>query len=285
MEREFQLFKREKQYVQNVSVNTLEFYQRAFNQFKKHIKVSELEKLKAIDLIELVASMREAGMSPACCDAHIRGINPFLTWCFENQITREHLKIKRVKFEQRVMKTFKDSQVKAIISYKPKDEIEKRMHVIMLLLLDTGIRINEALTLERCGIDFDNLLITVMGKGNKERIVPFSIELRKVLFKFVKTHKFDLIFCNRYGGKLRYDNMRRDLNSILGSLGITDLEGSFHAFRRCFATNYIRNNGNPLKLQRMLGHTTLAMTNKYVRLVSDDLSQEHQRTSILNRLR
>jgi integrase/recombinase XerD len=84
---------------------------------------------------------------------------------------------------------------------------------------------------------------------------------------------------------LRYDNMRRDLNSVLENLGITDFDGSFHAFRRCFATNYIKENGNPLKLQRMLGHTTLTMTNKYVRLVSDDLSKEHQRTSILNRLR
>jgi integrase/recombinase XerD len=109
-----------------------------------------------------------------------------------------------------------------------------------LLLADTGLRVNEALTLERSDIDFDNLLLSVVGKGSKNRIVPFSVEMRKILVKFMSCHKFDLVFCNRYGGKLRYDNMRRDFNTIIEKLGITGFEGCFHAFRRFFATLTIR---------------------------------------------
>ena len=179
------------------------------------------------------------------------------------------------------MKTFTPSQVKALVNYKPKDYFSKRLHTILLVLMDTGIRINEALTLEKSGVDFDNLLVSVIGKGDKERIVPFSIELRKTLYQFVKLHKFDLVFCNRYGGKLGYNNIRRDYNKLIDKLGIEGIDGSFHAFRRCFATNYIKENGNPLKLQRMLGHTTLKITNEYVKLIVDDLSKEQQRTSLL----
>ena len=63
---------------------------------------------------------------------------------------------------------------------KPKRFDQWRLYGIMCLLLDTGLRIEEALTLRRRDVDFDNLLVTVFGKGRKERRVPFSFELRKV---------------------------------------------------------------------------------------------------------
>lgn len=282
MDKEFELFIREKRFVQNASEHTLEFYRYSFQAFKKHCPAGDLDKLK---LVSLVASMRESGMSAACTDARIRGINPFLTWLFENNLTTEHLKIRRQKIQKRVIKTFTEAQVKSIINYKPKDQYERRLHTLMLLLFDTGIRINEALTLERRGVDLDNLLISVIGKGNKERIVPFSIELRKTLFKYLKTHNFELVFSCRHGGKLLYNNVRRDFNKLIAKLGITGFDGTFHAARRCFATNYIKENGNPLKLQRMLGHTTLKQTNEYVKMVTDDLRQEQGRTSLLNKYR
>jgi integrase/recombinase XerD len=153
------------------------------------------------------------------------------------------------------------------------------------MMMDTGVRINEALTLKRSNVDFDNLLMLVYGKGNKERVLPFSYELRKILYRHIRGHKFELVFANRDGGKLRYDNVRRDLNTLKAKLKIADTGGAFHPFRRTFSTNFIRSKGNPLVLQRLLGHTTLQQTNQYVKLVTEDLSEEQQRTSILSRLR
>lgn len=281
--KEFELFIREKRFVQNVSEHTIEFYRYGFNTFVKHgFNLSTISKAQ---LMECIAKMRESGLSASCTDAYIRGINPFLTWLFENGLTEQHFKVARIKFEKRAMKTFTEKQIIAIINYKPKDWYEKRLLALLLLLADTGIRINEALTLQRNGIDFDNLLITVSGKGNKQRIVPFSVELRKTLYKFLATHKFDLAFPNQYGGKLRYNNMRRDFNKVVEKLGITGFDGSFHAFRRFFATNYIRQSGNTFMLQRLLGHASQVMTSQYVKLVTEDLSKEQNRTSILNRNR
>ncbi len=56
----------------------------------------------------------------------------------------------------------------------------------MLFLLDTGCRISEALALSVNNIDFDNLLVTLDGKGRKQRIVPFSVDLRRALYRRIK---------------------------------------------------------------------------------------------------
>lgn len=285
MEREFQLFLREKRFVSNVSNNTVEFYEYSYKALEKYSSIKAVSDLNKTNLIDLIATMREQGVSDSCADARIRGINPFLTWLYENEYTREHFKIKRIKLQKRIMKTFTDSQIKAIIGYKPKDFYEKRLQTILMLLMDCGIRINEALTLTRSQIDFDNLLITVIGKGDKERVIPFSFELRKALFKFLRSHKFDLAFPNRNGNKLLYDNVRRDFNNLIDKLGIEGFDGSFHAFRRCFARNFVRNGGNLFYLQKLLGHTTLKMSREYVELETEDLQKEQHRTSLLNRLR
>jgi integrase/recombinase XerD len=284
MEKEFELFLREKRFVSNASKHTIEFYKRSFVTFKKHSSLENIDDINRTALVEFVSSMREKGLSASCSDAYVRGINPFLTWLFENELTSEHFKVKRIKFQKKVMKTFNVSQVKAIVTYKPKNYYEIRLHTLLLLLLDCGIRINEALTLTRSNIDFDNLLIMVDGKGNKQRVVPFSFEMRKALFKLLRLSNFELVFASREGGKLGYNNVRRDFNKLIEKLRIEDVDGSFHAFRRCFARNFVRSGGNLFYLQKILGHTTLKMSREYIELETQDIQKEQLRTSLLNRV-
>lgn len=275
----FQLFLKEKRYIQNVSQNTILFYEQSFKTFNLQ------EPLTKSQLSERVTTLREAGKSPACCDAYIRGINPFLTWLFENEHLGEHLKIKRLKLEKRVMKTFTDAQIKSILTFKPKNFHEARLHTLLCTLAETGIRIDEGLGLTRNRIDFDNLLLTVQGKGNKERIVPFSVELRKLLFKWLKQHNFPLVFPTRCGGKQLYDNVRRDFCRLMDKLGIDGFDGAFHAFRRCFAKNYTRRGGNLFYLQQILGHEDIKVTRTYVDVEVEALQETHLQTSLMNRLR
>ncbi len=275
----FQQFLKEKRYLKNLSQHTIEFYERAFKQFNLQEPITKSQ------LNERVTAMREAGKSPACVDAHTRGINPFLTWLHENEYLGEHLKVKRAKLEQRVMRTFSEAELKALVSYKPKDYYERRTHAMLCLILDTGIRINEALTLKRSGVDFDNLLVTVLGKGNKERVVPFSLECRKVLFKFLRSHTFDHVFPTQQGGRLGYDHARMGYYRYLAKAGVEKTDGSFHAFRRAFARGYVRNGGNLFYLMKALGHTTLSMSKKYVEVEVQDLQDMHVKTSLLSRLK
>jgi integrase/recombinase XerD len=275
-------FVRHKRFLQGVSENTVYFYSLCFKAWED-IHGDSLPDKQNIN--EWVIRLRERGTTPNTCDAYARGFNAFLNWLHQEGHIPELLKVKRPKLEKKVMKVFTEAQLRAVVGYRPKNEIELRTHTLILVALDTGARINELLTLTRDRVDLDNLLITVCGKGNKERIIPFSVECRKVLYKWLRKQKFSLVFSTRHGGKLIYDNTRKDFNKLLESAGVPKSDGAWHSLRRFFATNYIRNNGNPLKLQRMLGHSTLKMTNDYVKLVTDDLSEEQHRTSILNRLR
>lgn len=82
------------------------------------------------------------------------------------------------------------------------------------MLADVGARISELLTLKWSCVDFDNLLVKLHGKGDKERIVPFSIELRKYLFKLRQQNKYDLVFCTKNGDALGHRNVYRDVKDL-----------------------------------------------------------------------
>lgn len=276
----FEQFIRERRYLRNLSETTLVYYSDSYKYVKQ---AGGFDNLSKQSLQNAIIAFRERNISIGGINAYIRGINTFLKWLHDEH-GYENLSLKKLKGNQRILRALTDDQIKAIVRHKPKNFSEKRLHTILLLMIDTGLRINETLTLERQNVDFDNLLLKIIGKGNKERMVPFSLELRKVLFKYAEKHQFDLLFSTRDGLKVSYDNILRDFYLLVKSLGI-EPDGAFHAFRRTFATNYIRSGGNALILQRLLGHSTLQQSTAYVKLVTEDLQKEQHRTSLLNRLR
>lgn len=279
MEKLFEQFIRESRYLRNIAPKTIEYYSYCFLAYKKYC--SEISKS---ELKEFVMKLREAEIKPGAINSYIRGLNVFLNWLYQNEHTSVRFKIDSLKAEAPVHKSLTEDELKRIITYKAKDTTYKRLQTMLMLIMDTGLRIDEVINLERSKIDFDNFLLSVKGKGNKERVVPFSYELRKVLYKYSKDQKFELLFCTRNGSKLNYHNIRRDFGRLMKRLGI-EADSSFHLFRRTFATSFIRNGGNPMVLQRILGHSSAQMTQLYVKLVTEDLSKEQHKVSILNKLR
>jgi integrase/recombinase XerD len=92
----------------------------------------------------------------------------------------------------------------------------------VLLLLDTGIRIDEALSIRRAKVNLDDLTLVVWGKGAKERMVPFSIQMRKVLFKHISAQggSGPYLFCARTGSRLMYRNVYRGIQALVKKVGI-----------------------------------------------------------------
>jgi integrase/recombinase XerD len=159
------------------------------------------------------------------------------------------------------------------------------LYALIVFIIDTGCRIDECLSLKRSGVDIDNFLVTVRGKGNKERIIPISRECRRVLYRFIDKHNFDLVFPTRQGAKYSYRNSVRDFKDLCKELGITDVRTSWHTLRHGFAINHVRQGGDVFSLQRMMGHSSLDVTKRYVNLTEDDLKLVHKKTSILGRLK
>lgn len=282
MDKLFEDFLREKIYLKNITPKTVRFLRQSWAAYKKSVGESTPTK----ELLNLfVVSMRGRELSPVSCNTYIRGMNTLCTWLFENGHIPTHLKAKQLKEEQKVLKVFSDAQLRILLAWRPSGFYQRRLHTLLCTLIDTGIRIEEALTLERNKVDFDNLLLTVTGKGNKERVIPFSIDLRKVLYKFIARGANTLVFASKSGHKLSYHNMLRDFKALCKELKIEGVRVSFHTLRHGFALNYLRNGGSLFHLQRAMGHEDLETTRKYVNLGTEDLQITHLKTSLLSRLR
>jgi integrase/recombinase XerD len=193
----------------------------------------------------------------------------------------KHPKLAKLKEPVKVLPIYSQDDIFKFAKWKPSGYLDTRLQVLILLLADTGTRLDEALSLRWSDVDFNNLLITVTGKGDKQRIVPFSLELRKHLFKF--KHGHELVFATRDGGKLHSTNVWRNTHALCNELGIHAPERLIHALRHSFATHFIRQGGNVFLLQKSLGHTTLDMSQRYCHMATNDLQAVHQKVSLLSR--
>ena len=277
----FEKFLEEKKYLTGVTAKTISTYRSAWIAYERVVGDSLPDNRK---LKDFVIGLQKSGVTVCTINCYARSFNSYLTWLYKEGYVSEPLRLALLREQRRVFKALTDQQLRAILSFKPRTFGERRFHTLLCLALDTGCRIDELLTIQRTNVDMDNLLIKVYGKGGKERVIPISAECRKVLYKFIQRHSFDLCFCTRHGGKLRYDNLRRDWVQLMTKLGI-ETDGAFHSLRRTFATNFTREGGNLFALQRMLGHASIQTTQRYVGLSTEDLRVSHAKTSLLTRLR
>lgn len=278
----FDEFKREKRYLNNVTPATVRSYEKSWLAFVKHHGSTMPDEAS---VKQFMVSMLASGLKPGAANSYARSVNSFLSWLHDAGHTTAHFRVQMAKDGRKVLKTYSAEDVARIVAHRPATATGKRVMAVLYLLIDTGCRVNEALTLTRGNVDFDNLLVTLRGKGGKERRVPICIELRKVLFRWLGSHPHSLVFCTRDGKPLSYDNLKRDFLAVLRAVKVEKTEGSFHAFRRFFGKSYLRNGGNALYLKRLFGHSTLAMVQRYVDAEDEDLRDAHRTLSPLEGLK
>jgi integrase/recombinase XerD len=280
----FNDFIRERRYLNNVSPATISWYKHAF-------KWLPCESPSQEQLKDSVLRMREQGLKATGCNAAIRAINAYLHWSSNAGERKcgpgcQHPHIQQLKEPQLVLPTFTPAQVMRLVSWKPKPKHfqQRRLHLLTLLLLDTGCRITEALTLRVRDIDMENMLLTLDGKGQKQRIIPFSFQLRKALHRFIAD--FDrkpdsLLFATRENTRVNRMTPLRGVKLLCVQLGFDAPPRTLHAFRHTFAIHYLRKGGSVFHLQKVLGHSSLEMTRRYANLMTEDLQAVHQRVTLL----
>lgn len=279
----FEQFLKHKEYLEGVSPRTIKYFRFCLLSWKKIMGPSDALPTQQ-NLNSYVIGLRESGISLATINSYIRGLNSFLAWLHTSGHTSEPLKMKPFRQPQKVLETFTTQHIKRLVSFRPKTFHEHRIHAMVLVALDTGCRIDELITLRWKKVNLSDLFITVTGKGNKERVVPISLECRKVLYKFRMKHDFDFVFPTRHGGKVYYRSALAQFKKMCKKVGVTGVRCSFHTLRHTFATSYIQNGGNVFYLQRLLGHTDIATTRIYVNAGLEDLQLVHAKTSILENI-
>lgn len=159
-----------------------------------------------------------------------------------------------------------------------------RNRAILLMMLDTGIRSGEL-----CGLKVINLSpdqIKVFGKGSKERKIPISELTYKAVLRYwgderTETPTTGTVFVNEAGKPFRPDG----LHEVLRRIGVrAKVHLHPHRMRHTFAISFLRNQGNIYVLQKILGHTTLDMVKRYLKLAESDISEAHRLATPLIRL-
>jgi integrase/recombinase XerC len=267
----------ERSYLKGVSQATIQWYHSSFKAFKDGMDSKQA-------IIERIGALRKTN-SAISINTYLRCLNAYFRWRHEEH-GADLIKIPRLKEEQKVLATLTADHLKGLLQFSPKGRNLKRAHTLALLLLDTGLRFAEALSLTWERVDLDNLVLKVLGKGGKHRVVPISLECRKVLYRWKQQQRgaVDLLFPTRSGVVSSQRNVGRDVKLLGERVGITGVRFSPHTFRHTFAVSYLRAGGNVLYLQRILGHSSLEMTNRYTRSLGiEDLQAVHSKLSLLSR--
>lgn len=164
-----------------------------------------------------------------------------------------------------------------------------RNYVIMSLLLDTGLRINELLSLKERDIDFQKGIIHIQARIAKSRVgrsVPISENSINLLMRLIKENSIlenrgPELFLSVTGNRLSDSDVRRFLREYRKKAKIEDIKVYPHLFRHTFAKHYILSGGDPFTLQGILGHKTMEMVRLYIQMNEDDLKNQHDHYSPL----
>ena len=222
-------------------------------------------------------------VSPITINLYLRVVNTFLRWLrVEDEYLQFPWKVKELEVptgDRREI--FSDDDVLALQKYKPASFSQTRAWTIAMLMLDCGIRIEEALSLTVADIDYDSDILRIVGKGNKQRHVPISLS-KPILNKFITKHmpsKAKYVFGTASGRMMSQRNALRDLAVAQRAAKMTP--HSWHSFRHTFASGYLRRGGTVDRLQRILGHADLRTTSIYLHLGNEYLTDEHEAHSSL----
>jgi site-specific recombinase XerD len=266
-----------------VTASTLEWHQYSLQSFTKWLDDDhrDPELWTPTLLREYVVHLQGSGFAPSTVTNKVQSLLAFTRWLHEEGFTETNAgaRIKKPKAPFIQKQPYTTSELKALLHAS---RTSPRDHAITTLLIDTGIRANELCMLRSTDVILGQSLLSVHGKGGKDRIVPLSVKSAKVLAKWMSKHRADFVFPSEQSEHLTPNSLYKLVQRIGARAGVTHVY--CHRFRHTFALHYLRNGGDPLSLQRLLGHMSLTMTVRYVAMSTDDLVEQHAKASPLMNL-
>lgn len=246
--------------------------------------ITELEQVKIVHLRQVVQHLltekREyqrgrrcegETLAPVTVRAFVRIFKSFFNWCYQEDLI-DHNPAARLappKVPVRIRSAFTPEHISRMLAAcDTSTPLGFRNYVIVLLLLDTGMRIGEL-----CGLkvtDVHERFVKVFGKGRREREIGIHPEVSKLLWKYIHKYRHpaepdeQALFIGRYGEPLQVIGMNFILKQVQEQSGLTDVKFSAHVFRHTFAKRYLKNGGDLFNLSREMGHSDVQITKIYL---------------------
>lgn len=269
---------------------TLETYKTHFNSFKQYSDGStDMEKLK-FQILNFLESKNN--MSPYTYNTALKELKCFFSWCvMQGYLENSPIKVLgiiRKKEPYKEVSIPPEDMQKFISTIRKEYYCEYRDYVIICLMIDTGIRPAECFKLQNENVDYKNNCIMItedVSKTNTRRFLPVSksvISLISDLVKYVPSEwNTNLIFTSNTGTPLtsRTFSKRMKIYSNRSGVKITAYD-----IRHSFATQFLENNGELFCLGKIMGHSNIRTTQRYVYSKQEFITAQHSMATPLNKV-
>jgi integrase/recombinase XerD len=283
--------------VEGVVQKTLDNYVKSYHYFLElefdgddTIEINSVTKIYVQQWIE---SLLEQGKRITTLNTYLRDVRVFLYWCMDDE--RKYIeipyKISLVKGQEPLPKCFTDEEVAKLLQ-KPtnvEDFVEWRTWLMVNWVLATGNRAATITEVRLEDLDFTNGRIALRHTKNKKaQIIDMAESFVPILRNYIRAYRFgepssSYLFADyTTNDKVSYNALRQAFYKYCKARGVE--KTNIHGLRHYFATRWIRNGGSGDKLQKVLGHSTYTMTQRYITLESEDVAQDFDRFNPLNNL-
>jgi integrase/recombinase XerD len=258
--------------------------------FLMPLEINSPENVTLKHLEQFVKSVAELGMTASSQARIISGLRSFYKYCLLEQITTTDptVLLEAPKLKRTLPDTLSFEEIENIIAQIDLSKPEGGRNKAMLeTLYSCGLRVSELVNLKISCLYLDVGFIRVIGKGDKERLVPIgrdAVKFIKIYKDDIRVHisikkgEDDMLFLNRRGSKLTRIMVFLILKELAKKAGITK-SISPHTFRHSFATHLVEGGADLRAVQEMLGHTSITTTEIYTHLdreyLRDTLQQFH----------
>jgi integrase/recombinase XerC len=254
------------------SEHTIKSYTTDLKQFTSFLS-SEFQIIDEINEISFqiirtwIASLLEKGISPRSVNRKISTLKTYFKFLIregeliENPMT----KVVAPKSKKRLPVFIEEDQIASLLNEVQfeKDFVGQRNKLIIELFYVTGIRLSELINIKISDVDFNNQSIKVLGKRNKERIIPLSSNVVNDLNIFIENNQQNkYLFTNLEGNKLYNKLVYRLVNKYIGEISSVNKK-SPHILRHTFATHMLNNGADINAIKELLGHANLSATQVY----------------------
>ena len=260
----------------NVSNHTMDAYKRDVNQYLMYLgdlDIKRLSDVKSTHIRDYIRVLSDGGMAPASISRIISSIRTYYRFLLSENILDENpvLLINNPKLPKKLPDVLSEKEISLIINAIQKSsQFYQRDKAIIELLYSCGIRVTELCNLEMSNLFIDEDLIRVMGKGNKERLLPLGVRSKKYLDDYIKHSRnshikksgSSFVFVSRNGNQLT----RAMINIILNKwTQVSGLKKSIspHKLRHSFATHLLEGGADLRFVQALLGHSDISTTQIY----------------------
>ena len=254
------------------SEHTIKSYATDLKQFTSFLS-SEFQIIDEINEISFqiirtwIASLLEKGINPRSVNRKISTLKTYFKFLIREGelIENPMMKVVAPKSKKRLPIFIEEDQIASLLNEVQFEEgfVGQRNKLIIELFYVTGIRLSELINIKISDVDFNNQSIKVLGKRNKERIIPLSSNMVNDLNIFIKNNnKNKYLFTNLEGEKLYNKLVYRIVNKYIGKISSVNKK-SPHILRHTFATHMLNNGADINAIKELLGHANLSATQVY----------------------